>query len=121
MACCELVKVNLTIIIIQRITYAFDCTFGCAFDKSNVCGSHANAFAILWSHLNAHSNAQHSNAFAFVNKPVSKMHDHTITHWKNGWACLPCFGLLESLLVFDAILPKQVNWKVFCRLRPLDL
>ena len=38
MACCELVKVNLTIVIIQRITHAFDC----AFDKSNVCGSHAN-------------------------------------------------------------------------------
>ena len=38
MACCELVKVNLTIIIIQRITHA-------------------------------HSNAQHSNAFAFANKP----------------------------------------------------
>ena len=36
MACCELVKVNLTIIIIQIITHTFDC----AFDKSNVCGSH---------------------------------------------------------------------------------
>ena len=32
MACCELVKVNLTIIIIQRITHTFDC----AFEKSNV-------------------------------------------------------------------------------------
>ena len=68
-------KVNLTIIIIQRITHAFDCTFDCAFDKSNVCGSHTNANALknLWRHLNAHSNAQHSNvhsnAFAFVNKP----------------------------------------------------
>ena len=41
-ACCELVKVNLTIIIIQRITHAFDCAFGCAFDKTNVCGSHSN-------------------------------------------------------------------------------
>ena len=84
MACSELVKVNLTIIIIQRITHAFDYTFNCAFDKSNVCGSHSNANAnvqgthsnananalnILWKHLNAHSNA-HSNAFAFVNKPV---------------------------------------------------
>ena len=29
MACCELVKVNLTIIIIKRITHTFDC----AFDK----------------------------------------------------------------------------------------
>ena len=71
MACCELVKVNLTIIIIQRITHAFDC----AFNKSNVCGSHSNAnvFTIAWRHLNVHSNAQHSNAysnaFAFVNKP----------------------------------------------------
>ena len=36
-------KVNLTTIIIQRITHAFDRTFDCAFDKSNVCGSHANA------------------------------------------------------------------------------
>ena len=43
MTCCELVKVNLTIISIQRITHAFDCTFGCAFDKPNVCGSHSNA------------------------------------------------------------------------------
>ena len=46
-ACCELVKVNLTIIIIQRIMHALDCAFGwalgCAFDKSNVCGSQANA------------------------------------------------------------------------------
>ena len=51
-----------------------------AFDKSNVCGSHANvedthlnanAFTISWRHLNAHSNAQHSNAFAFVNKPAN--------------------------------------------------
>ena len=41
--CCELVKVNLTIIMIQRITHAFDSTFDCAFDKSNVCGSHSNA------------------------------------------------------------------------------
>ena len=38
MACCELVKVNLTIIIIQRITHACDCTFDCAFDKRNDCG-----------------------------------------------------------------------------------
>ena len=53
MACCELVKVNLTIIIIQRITHAFDCTFDCAFDKSNVCGSHSNALKYLWRHLNA--------------------------------------------------------------------
>ena len=30
---CELVKVYLTIIIIQRIMHAFDCTCGCAFDK----------------------------------------------------------------------------------------
>ena len=67
MACCELVKVNLTIIIIQRIIHAFDCTF----DKSNVYGSHsnANAFTISQRHLNAHSSAQHSNAFAFVNMP----------------------------------------------------
>ena len=36
------VKVNLTIII-QRITHAFECAFGCAFDKSHVCGSHSNA------------------------------------------------------------------------------
>ena len=36
-------KVNLTIIIIQRIAHAFDCVFSCAFDKSNVCGSHSNA------------------------------------------------------------------------------
>ena len=43
MAYCEFVKVNLTIIIIQRITHAFDCTFDCAFDKSNVCGSQSNA------------------------------------------------------------------------------
>ena len=42
-ACCELVKENLTIIIIQRITHAFDWAFACAFDKSNVCGSHSNA------------------------------------------------------------------------------
>ena len=42
MACCELLKVNLTIIIIQRIMREFDCTFDCAFDKSNVCGSHSN-------------------------------------------------------------------------------
>ena len=32
---------------------------------------HANALNILWRHLNAHSNAQHSNVFAFVNKPGS--------------------------------------------------
>ena len=44
--CCELVQVNLTIIIIiQRNTHAFDCRFHCAFDKSNVCGSHSNANA----------------------------------------------------------------------------
>ena len=43
MACCELVTVNLTIIIFQRITHAFDRIFDCAFDKSNVCGSHSNA------------------------------------------------------------------------------
>ena len=42
MTCCELVKVNLTIIIIQRIMHAFDCTFDWTFDKSNVCGSHSN-------------------------------------------------------------------------------
>ena len=59
MVCCELVKVNLTIIVIQRITHAFACEFDCAFDKSNLCESHSNA---------QHSNA-HSNAFAFVNKP----------------------------------------------------
>ena len=67
MACCELVKVNIRILIIQRIMYAFDC----AFDKSNVCRSHpnanANAFTISRRHLNAHSNAQYSNSF--VNKP----------------------------------------------------
>ena len=40
MACCEFVKVNLTIISIQRFTHAFDSAFNCAFDKSNVCGSH---------------------------------------------------------------------------------
>ena len=34
---------NLTTIIIQRITHAFDRTFDYAFDESNVCGSHANA------------------------------------------------------------------------------
>ena len=79
MARCELVKVNLTIIIIQRITHVFDCAFGCAFDKSNVCGSHSNANALKtsWRHLNAHSNAQHSNAhsnaFAFVNKPGQEL------------------------------------------------
>ena len=81
MACCELVKINLTIILIQIITYAFDC----AFDKSNVCGSHsnanvsgtysnANALTISRRHLNTFSSAQHSNAhsyaFAFVNKPA---------------------------------------------------
>ena len=64
MTCCELVKVNLTI-----IKNAFDCAFDCAFAKSNVCGSHsnanANAFTISRKHLNAHS-----DAFAFVNKPV---------------------------------------------------
>ena len=71
-ACFELVKVNLTIIIIQRITHAFDCTF----DKSNVCGSHSNAkaFTISRRYFKAHSNVQHSNAhstaFAFVNKPA---------------------------------------------------
>ena len=43
MACCELVKVNLTIIIIQIITHAFDRAFDCTFDKSNDCGSHSNA------------------------------------------------------------------------------
>ena len=43
MTCCELVKVNLTIIIIQRITHAFDCAFGSAFDKLNVFWSHSNA------------------------------------------------------------------------------
>ena len=32
MACCELVKENLTIIIIQRITHAFERAFDCAFD-----------------------------------------------------------------------------------------
>ena len=62
MACCELVKVNLTIII-QRITHAFDC----AFDKLNVCGLHSNALKILWRHLNTHSNA-------FVNKSDSNSH-----------------------------------------------
>ena len=36
MVCCELVKVSLTIIIIQRIPHVFEY----AFDKSNVCGSH---------------------------------------------------------------------------------
>ena len=41
----HIVKVNLTIIIIQRITHAFDCAYGCAFDKSNVCGSHSNTNA----------------------------------------------------------------------------
>ena len=67
-------KVNLTIILIQRITHAFDC----AFDKSNVCGSHsnANAFTISLKHLNAHSNVQHSNAhsnaLACVNKPAGQ-------------------------------------------------
>ena len=74
MACCELVKVNLTVTINQIITDAFDC----AFDKSNVCRSHsntnANAFTISRRHSNAHSIAQHlnahSNAFAFANKPV---------------------------------------------------
>ena len=77
MACCELVKVNLTIII-QRITRAFDCTFDSAYDKSNVCGSHSNTneFTISWKHLNTHLNTQHSNAhsnaFAFVNKPEWK-------------------------------------------------
>ena len=56
--------------------HAFDCTFDCAFDKLNICGSHSNADALknLWRQLNAHSNAQHSNAdsnaFAFVNKPA---------------------------------------------------
>ena len=82
MTCCELVIVNVTIIIIQRIMHAFDCEF----DKSNVCGlhsnananvygTHSNALKILWRHLNAHSNPQHSNAhsnaFVFVNKPAS--------------------------------------------------
>ena len=41
MTCCELVKVNLTIIIIKKIAHAFHCTFGWAFDKSNVGGSHS--------------------------------------------------------------------------------
>ena len=31
--------------------------------------SNANAFTISRRHLNAHSNAQHSNTFAFVNNP----------------------------------------------------
>ena len=39
MAVFELVKMILTVIIIQRITHAFDC----AFDKSYVCVSHSNA------------------------------------------------------------------------------
>ena len=45
-------KVNLTITIIQRIKYAFDRTFDCALDKSNVCGSHANANAGTLERLN---------------------------------------------------------------------
>ena len=32
--------------------------------------ANANAFTISYWHLNAHLNAQHSNAFAFVNKPT---------------------------------------------------
>ena len=51
--------------------HAFDCAFGCAFHKSH---SNANAYTILWRHLNEYSNVQHSNAhsnaFAFVNKPA---------------------------------------------------
>ena len=54
MACSELVKVNLTIIIIQRITYAFDFTFDCAFDKLNVCGSHSNANANVKACIQMH-------------------------------------------------------------------
>ena len=34
MACCELVKLNITIIIIQRITNAFDCAVDCAFNNN---------------------------------------------------------------------------------------
>ena len=34
----RIVKVILTIIIIPRITHAFDCAFNCAFDKSNILG-----------------------------------------------------------------------------------
>ena len=68
MAYCELVKVNLAKIIIQRIMHAFDC----AFDK-------ANTLKKLWRHLNAHSNAQHSNAFALGNKPgACHMYIHVI-------------------------------------------
>ena len=43
-------KVNLTMIIIQRITHAFDC----AFDTSNVCGSHSNA-NVCGTHSNANA------------------------------------------------------------------
>ena len=40
--------------------------------NANVLGTHSNANALknLWMHFNACSNAQHSNAFAFVNEPV---------------------------------------------------
>ena len=65
MACCELVKVNLTITINKIVTDAFDC----AFDKFNVCRSHSNANANTFTISRRHSNA-HSNAFAFANKPV---------------------------------------------------
>ena len=54
MASCEFVKVNLAIIIIQRITHAFDGAFGCAFDKSNVCGSHSNA-KVYGTHSNVNA------------------------------------------------------------------
>ena len=46
------------------------------FTNQMFCGSHsnANAYTILWRHLNEYSNVQHSNAhskaFAFVNKPA---------------------------------------------------
>ena len=45
MACCKLVKMNLTVIFTKRITHAFDCAFDCVFEKSDVCGSHSNANA----------------------------------------------------------------------------
>ena len=35
-------------------------------------GTHANAFTILWRHLNAYSNAQHSDVIAFKNNDTWK-------------------------------------------------
>ena len=58
---------NLTIIIIKNM-HVFDCTFGCAFYISNVCGRIEMQMFTVRIQMQMHSNA-HSNMFAFVNKP----------------------------------------------------